>query len=72
MLPASFAIHERPCHCRVGDAVEAICVPEWEIASGSHDYDPVESNGSKSPWKFRRSAVPGRVTAVEIVWIRES
>jgi hypothetical protein len=56
----------------VGEAVEAISVPDWEIARGFHYHEPVESDWYGPPWKFRRSAVPGRVTLIEIVWVRES
>ena len=72
MLPTAPYLHQSPCECQVGDAVEAICVPDWEMAGGFHDYEPVESDGEASPWIFRRSAVPGRATLIEIVWVRES
>ena len=72
MLPPAPSIYQRPCQCQVGEAVEAICVPDWEIAHGFHYHEPVESDWDGSPWKFRRSAVPGRVTLIEIVWVRES
>ena len=57
--------------CRVGDAVEASRIPEWDSAADSHSYDPGRpvAPGAK-PWQFRRTSIPGLYDAMDWVWVR--
>ena len=60
--------------CRVGDAVEASRIPEWDAASESHSYHPARPAGTDpkpKPWKFRRTSIPGlHHDAMDWVWVR--
>ncbi|MCW1884980.1 hypothetical protein OKA04_09600 [Luteolibacter flavescens] len=62
----------RSCaECRVGDAVEASRVPEWDSHQETRSYQPARQTtpGSK-PWKFRRTSIPGLYDAMDWVWVR--
>jgi len=61
--------------CRVGDAVEASRIPEWDSATESRSFhpDPARPAGTDSqprPWKFRRTSIPGLYAAMDWVWVR--
>jgi hypothetical protein len=57
--------------CRVGDAVEASLIPEWDTSADSRTYHPAlpAAHGTK-PWKFRRTSIPGLHHALDWVWVR--
>ena len=60
--------------CRVGDAVEASRMPEWDSASETHSYHPARqrtSHEKEKPWKFRLASIPGlHHGAMDWVWVR--
>jgi hypothetical protein len=73
-MNATFCIRclRRSCaDCRVGDAVEASRIPEWDSAADSHSYHPARPVplGTK-PWKFRLTSIPGLYAAMDWVWVR--
>jgi hypothetical protein len=56
--------------CRVGDAVEASRIPEWDPAKDNHSYHPILASADAKPWKFRRTSIPGLYDAMDWVWVR--
>ncbi|MCW1925075.1 hypothetical protein OKA05_21115 [Luteolibacter arcticus] len=67
----------RSCaECRVGDAVEASRIPEWNSDSQQEDretrsfYPARPSGPDAKPWQFCRTSLPGLYDAMDWVWVR--
>ncbi|MEK7951593.1 hypothetical protein [Luteolibacter soli] len=61
--------------CRVGDAVEASRIPEWDSTSETRFHHPTGTvtgtSAPSKPWKFRRTSIAGlHHGTTDSVWVR--